>query len=161
MNCKPIISIVVPTYNSEEFLDRVLINLIEQKYKHKEIIVVDNFSTDDTSIIAKRWADKFYQVGPERASQMNYGIEQAKGEIIYLTGSDMLRDLNYVTQGVNKIIHNGYVAVYASVLTDFRVEHYWGRVKAVERECYIGSKYESARIFLKSVWTVLGVLTPS
>ena len=155
MNYKPLVSIIVPTYNSYEFLDRVLVNLGEQLYPNKEIIVVDNFSTDFTPRSAKLWADKFYQVGPERAAQMNYGIEKAKGEIIYLTGSDMLRDLEYVTQGVNAI-KRGYHAIYASVLTDWRVKHFWGEVKALERRCYIGSKYESARFFLKRTWEEVG-----
>jgi len=153
MNSK--VSIVVPTFNSAKFLDRVLINLIEQTYKNKEIIVVDNFSHDSTPKIAKHWADKFYQIGPERATQMNFGIDRAGGEIIYVTGSDMLRDLDYVEQGVKKL-KEGYQAIYASVLTDWRVEHYWGKVKALERICYINSKYESARFFLKSVWYVRG-----
>ena len=152
---KPLVSIIVPTKNSEEFLDRVLINLIEQDYKNKEIIVVDNFSTDDTPLISKMWADKFYQIGPERAAQDNYGIEKAEGEIIYLTGSDMLRDDDYISQGV-KMLESGYHAIYASVLTDWRVTHFWGKVKALERRCYIGSKFESARMFYKNVFLVRG-----
>lgn len=150
-----LVSIVVPTFNSDEFLDRVLINLIEQDYKNKELIVVDNFSNDHTPAIAKRWAHRFYQVGPERATQMNYGIEKAKGDIIYVTGSDMLRDQEYVKQGV-RAIRQGWDAVYASVLTDYRVVHFWGQVKALERRCYIGSSYESARFFKKNVWMELG-----
>jgi len=159
MNC-PKVSIILPTKNSEEFLDRVIINLIEQTYENKDIWIVDNFSTDDTPNIARRWQEKFgyikfLQTGPERAHQMNTAIDLSQGEIIYLTGSDMLRDPDYVEQGVQKI-QEGYQAIYASVLTDWRVEHYWGMVKALERRCYIGSKYESARMFLKSVWTVRG-----
>ena len=161
MKDKLMVSIIVPTYNSEEFLDRVLINLQEQAYPNKELIVVDRFSTDQTLIIAKRWADriislsKLYQKDPERAYQMNYGIERANGEIIYLTGSDMLRDSDYIAKGV-RAIKLGWDALYASVLTDWRVNHFWGEVKALERRCYIGSKYESARFFLKRVWEELG-----
>jgi len=156
----PKVSIILPCKNSEEFLDRVIINLIEQTYDKKEIVIVDNFSTDSTPRIAKRWAEKFdyikfYQIGPERAHQMNFGIDKAKGKIIYLTGSDMLRDPDYVEQGVKKL-QEGYPAIYTSVLTDKRVEHYWGKVKALERLCYVGSKYESARMFLKSVWYIRG-----
>ena len=81
MNSNPLVSIIVPTRNSEEFLDRVLINLMKQTYENKEIIVVDNFSTDNTPQIAKRWADAFYQIGPERATQVNYGIEKSTYQI--------------------------------------------------------------------------------
>lgn len=155
MNYNPLVSIIVPTYNSQEFLDRVLINLQEQDYKNKEIIVVDNFSTDCTPEIACRWATHFFQIGPERAQQMNYGIEKAKGTVIYVTGSDMLRDMEYVSRGVRAILR-GYHAVYASVLTDRRVKHFWGEVKALERRCYVDTRYESARFFLKETWEKLG-----
>jgi len=156
----PKVSIILPCKNSEEFLDRVIINLIEQTYENKEIVIVDNFSSDSTPRIVKRWQEKFdnikfYQIGPERATQMNYGIDKSEGEIIYLTGSDMLRDSDYVEQGVKKL-QEDYHAIYASVLTDWRIEHYWGKVKALERLCYIGSKYESARMFYKNVWYVRG-----
>ena len=156
MNPDPLVSIIVPTHNSAEFLDRVLINLMEQSYVYKEIIVVDNYSTDTTPIIAKRWANDFYQFGFERAMQDNFGIYKARGELIYLTGSDMLRDMNYIKQAVEKI-NEGYDAIYASVLTDYRVEHFWGKVKALERKCYIGDNtIESARFFKKEVWGKLG-----
>jgi len=151
----PFVSIIVPTYNSEEFLDRVLINLIEQNYSFKEIIVIDNFSTDNTPAIGRRWATKFYQAGSERVAQANFGIRKAYGDLIYLTGSDMLRDIDYVTKAV-KEIQKGYDAIYASVLTDWRVDHYLGRVKAMERKSYIGTFIESARFFKKSVWESLG-----
>ena len=155
MNSEPLVSIIVPTFNSDEFLDRVLINLQEQTYPNKELIVVDRFSTDHTVDIALRWADKFYQFGSERAEQMNYAIDQAEGDIIYVTGSDMLRDIEYVEKGV-KLFSRGYHAIYASVLTDWRVKHFWGQVKALERRCYIGTRFESARFFRKDVWEKLG-----
>ena len=156
MNSNPLVSVVIPTYNSEEFLDRVLINILEQTYPNKELIVVDRYSTDQTPQIAKRWADSFYQFGFERGVQSNYGIWKARGELIYLTGSDMLRDTNYLSQAVERIAE-GYDAIYASVLTDWRVEHFWGRVKALERQTYINDNtIESARFFKKEVWEKLG-----
>lgn len=149
------VSIIVPTFNSGEFLEKVLCNLKVQTYIDKEIIVVDNFSTDNTMEIARRYADKVYQTGPERTAQANYGIKQAKGEVIYLTGSDMTRDYDYISQALEKL-ESGYAAVYASVLTDWQVTHFWGKVKALERECIIGTFIESARFFKKSVWEKLG-----
>lgn len=152
----PLVSCVVPTKNSEKFLKECLINLCRcrQDYQDIEIIVVDNFSTDDTPKIAKQFANNFYQIGPERTIQANFGIRQAKGELIYLTGSDMTRDWDFITQAVDKI-NEGYDAIYMSVKTDKSVKHYWGKVKALERESYIGTFIESARFFKKSVWEAL------
>lgn len=148
------VSVIVPTKNSEEFLALTLHDLENQTYPC-EIIVVDNFSTDRTISIANKYTDKVYQVGPERASQDNFGVLKATGDIIWITGSDFRIDKNYAEQGVAKI-NEGYDAIYASVLTDRKVKHFWGKVKALERKCYIGTDIESARFFKKEVWLNLG-----
>ena len=104
------VSIIVPTKNSEEFIDRVLVNLINQHYTDMEIIVVDNFSTDSTRERVLPFVDQFYECGPERTAQVNQGILMAKGELIYVTGSDMCRDYDFIKDCVNKI-KEGYDAV--------------------------------------------------
>lgn len=152
----PLVSVVIPCKNSAEFLWETLLSLQHQTYKNIEVIVVDNYSTDDTVEVALKFKARVFLKGPERATQDNYGIENAKGNLIWLTGSDMIADSDYIEQAVCKI-KQGDDAIYASVLTDKRVKHYWGRVKALERECYIGDNIiESARFFKKSVWQELG-----
>ena len=131
-------------------------SLKDQTYSPIEIIVVDNFSTDLTKEISKYYGANFHKIGPERAFQDNFGMLQAKGKYIYLSGSDMTRDLDFIEQGVRKL-EEGYDAIYMSVLTDKRVTHYWGKVKALERLTYIGDNViESARFFRKDVFTTLG-----
>jgi len=148
------VSVVVPTKNSTEFIDRSIVSLLNQHYQDIEIIVVDNFSTDGTLGWIKKLVDKVLLKGPERTAQANYGIENSTGELIYLTGSDMTRDYGFIQECVDKI-NEGYDAVYMSVKTDKDVQHFWGRVKALERESYIGTPKESARFFKKSVWEAL------
>jgi glycosyltransferase involved in cell wall biosynthesis len=151
----PLVSVVIPTKNSEEFIDRVIVNLLNNHYHDVEIIVVDNFSTDSTRERVLPFVDQFYEIGPERTAQVNYGISKAKGELIYVTGSDMCRDYDFIKECVAKI-QDGYDAIYMGVLTDKDVKHFWGRVKALERKCIIGTLVESARFFRKDVWESLG-----
>jgi glycosyltransferase involved in cell wall biosynthesis len=149
---KPLVSVVIPCKNSEEFIGLTLRSLESQTYKNVEVIVVDNYSIDDTEKIARQFKVKYICQGPERATQDNVGIMEARGELIWLTGSDMVADDKYIEEAVAKI-QEGYDAIYASVLTDHRVRHFWGKVKALERKCYIGDNViESARFFKKSVW---------
>lgn len=153
----PKVSVVIPTKNSEQFLECCLLSINQCKHLYRgevEVIVVDNFSTDDTLNIAKRYTDLVFQKGPERTAQANYGINKASGELIYLTGSDMTRDWLFIAEGAEKL--RKYDAIRMSVRTDTLVTHYWGRVKAFERECYIGTTTESARFFRKPVWQKLG-----
>lgn len=150
-----LVSVVIPTKNSEEFIDRVIVNLLNQHYSDMEIIVVDNYSTDSTEKRVLPFVDQFYKCGPERTAQANLGISMAKGELIYLTGSDMCRDYDFIKECVAKI-QEGYDAIYMSVKTDKDVKHFWGKVKALERKCIIGTFIESARFFRKDVWESLG-----
>jgi glycosyltransferase involved in cell wall biosynthesis len=148
------VSVIVYTKNSAEFLFLALNDIKHQTYTDKELIVVDNFSTDNTLKIAKMFTDNVYVCGPERTTQAEFGIKIAKGEYIWLTGSDMCTDPDYIEQAVKKM--QDYDAIYASVVTSKNVQHFWGKVKALERECYIGTFIESARFFKKSVWEKLG-----
>ena len=150
-----IVSVVIPTKDSAEFIGESMYSIKEQDYPFVELIIVDNFSKDNTREIAKQNAHKIYITGPERVSQANYGVAKAKGDYIYLTGSDMTRDKDFISQCMQKM-DEGYDAVYMSVLTDKRVHHFWGTVKALERESYIGTFIESARFFNKRAWEILG-----
>ena len=152
---QPKVSVIICTKNSEEFIDRSIVSVLNQHYDNIELIVVDNYSTDTTRTRVINLVDKLLIYGPERTAQANYGISRATGEIIYLTGSDMTRDYNFIKEGVKKL-QQGYDAIYTSVKTDKDVKHFWGKVKALERECYIGTPKESARFFKKSVWEDLG-----
>jgi glycosyltransferase involved in cell wall biosynthesis len=130
------------------------VSILNQDYHDIELIVVDNHSTDTTREQVKPFVDRLLVGGPERTTQANSGVYEAKGELIYLTGSDMTRDYEFIEECVKKI-KEGYDAVYMSVKTDMDVTHFWGRVKALERESYIGTEKESARFFKKKVWEEL------
>ncbi len=155
------VTCIVPTKNSEEFLKECLLSLRECKevYSDMEIIVVDNYSTDKTLEIAQDLADKVYTFGTERVAQVSYGLVFSQSDLVYITGSDMIRDKYFIKQCVDKI-QEGYDAIYMSVKTDKRVKHFWGKVKALERECYIGTFLESARFFKREVWDELRGFNP-
>lgn len=53
----PLVSIVVPVYNGETFLEKCLQSIIRQSYTNIEIIIVNDGSTDNTSLIIDRYVD--------------------------------------------------------------------------------------------------------
>ena len=61
MENKPLVSVVIPTYNSEKYIERCLRSIKNQTYKNIEIIIVDKFSTDKTVDIAERHGAKVIQ----------------------------------------------------------------------------------------------------
>jgi glycosyltransferase involved in cell wall biosynthesis len=153
---KPLVSVVIPTLNSARYLKQTLESLSTQTYQNIEIIVVDNYSTDNTRDIALSFKATVYLMGPERATQDNYGMQKANGEFVYLTGSDMIIDKDYIEQAVYKCQNEGYDAIYASVISK-EGGGFWERVKALERLTFIGSNLiEAARFIKKSVFMELG-----
>jgi len=86
----PLVSVVVPTYNSSRTLDRCLESVRSQLYSPLELVVVDRYSTDDTRFIAEKHRATFLLKGPERSSQKNWGAEHSRGEFLYFVDSDFV-----------------------------------------------------------------------
>src|SRR5690242_3852216 len=84
------ISFVVPTRNSARTLDACLGSLRAQTHPDVEVVVVDNASTDGTPEIARRYADRFENWGPERSAQRNRGTAVSTGDVVVFIDSDMV-----------------------------------------------------------------------
>jgi glycosyltransferase involved in cell wall biosynthesis len=87
------ISVIIPTYNRAELLAETLLSALEQTLADREIIVVDDGSTDRTSEVAKTFQDRIIYLrqpnsGPAKAR--NAGIRLAKGKYIAFLDSDDL-----------------------------------------------------------------------
>jgi glycosyltransferase involved in cell wall biosynthesis len=90
---RPLVSVVVPTYNHAHFLKAALESVRAQTYSNWEAIVVNNDSTDDTVEVVGRFADprirllNFRNDGVIAASR-NEGIRQARGKFVAFLDSD-------------------------------------------------------------------------
>ena len=91
---KPFVSIVVPVYNVEKFLDQCINSIINQEYKNFEIILVDDGSTDNSGNICDDYAKKykyihsFHKTNSGLGLTRNYGIERANGKYVMFVDSD-------------------------------------------------------------------------
>jgi glycosyltransferase involved in cell wall biosynthesis len=151
----PVVSIIVPTKNSASTLEACLKSIREQTYQNVELIVVDNFSTDATQEIAKKYADKVFEQGPERSAQVNYGVEQAIGEFVYKVDSDFVLDPQVVSQCMEEVV-KGFDAIVVHNSPDVRVS--WiAKIRKFEVDMY---KYDithsSARFVKREVYQKIG-----
>lgn len=80
------ISVVVPAFNEESIIHKMLEDLIT-KHQAEEVIVIDGGSTDNTATLAKEWATVL-QTEKGRARQMNRGAEAATGDVFLFLHSD-------------------------------------------------------------------------
>jgi len=89
----PLVTVIIPTYNSGEFIAQAVESVLKQTYHHHEIIVVDDGSTDGTkNLFCDFHGDVkyFYQQNRGPAAARNTGIKVAKGEYIcFLDADDM------------------------------------------------------------------------
>jgi len=93
MEKNPKVSVVIPTYNSAQFIVETLESVFAQTYKDYEVIVVDDGSTDNTKEVLKPYMSKIRYIYKENggaASARNVGIKNAQGEYIAFLDSDDL-----------------------------------------------------------------------
>ncbi len=153
---KPLISVIVPTYNSTQFLEACLKSITDQTYKNIELIVVDNNSKDDTKEIAKRYTDKVYNRGPERSAQRNYGVSQSAGDYVLIIDSDMELGAKVVEQCVEQFTQHAELLGLVIPEESFG-EGFWAQCKRLERSFYIGVPWmEAARAFRRKAYLDVG-----
>lgn len=96
---KPLISIIVPVYNVEDYIEECLESLVKQTYKNLEIILIDDGSTDNSGEICDDYVLKdtrikcFHQINQGVGAARNKGLEVAEGELIGFVDPDDYCDL--------------------------------------------------------------------
>ena len=80
-----LISVIVPVYNVEKYVEKCLCSLLTQSYENIEIIIVSDGSQDGSDAICKRYADVYPQIRYYRtenhgvSAARNYGLRKAEG----------------------------------------------------------------------------------
>ncbi len=152
----PLVSIIVPTYNSGDYLERCLQSVTGQSYQNIELIVVDNNSRDNTREIAQKYTDKVFNYGPERSAQRNFGVSQSVGNYILIIDSDMVLSEKVMESCVDKIQENKDTKGIIIPEESFG-EGFWAQCKKFERSYYIGVEWmAAARFFEKKAFLKAG-----
>lgn len=95
------ISVIVPVYNSESYIDRCIKSIINQKYSDWELLVVDDGSTDNSLQILKKYEkidtriNVYAQKNKGPGSARNLGLRYATGEYVVFVDSDDYIEDNY------------------------------------------------------------------
>jgi len=147
-----LISIIITTKNEEAVLAQLLKSITSQLFKNYEIILVDNNSTDKTKKIAAEFTTRVYNKGPERSIQRNYGVSKALGSYVLILDADMILQKNVLSEIVAKFDKSKSIGALVIPEKSFGIG-YWAKVKAFEREFYLGDEsIEAARAFRKSIF---------
>ena len=128
MISEPLISVIVPAYNAEAFLDQCLESIVAQTYRHMEILVVDDGSTDGTGALCDRWAERdgrirvIHQPNGGHSAARNAALDVMTGELVAMVDSDDVLHpefaatlLDVMKQTGADIAVGGYIPFYNDV----------------------------------------------
>jgi glycosyltransferase involved in cell wall biosynthesis len=102
MSKKPLVSIIVPIYNMQEYLEQCLVSLQRQTYTNIEIILINDGSTDNSNLICEQFYkldDRFqyyYQKNGGLSNARNNGIKKMNGEYAFFVDSDDWLELDTI-----------------------------------------------------------------
>ena len=126
MKEQPQVSIIVPVYNVENYIERCLNSLVNQTFKDIEIITINDGSTDKSLELINKYVKEDIRVsvidlGDEGVSYCrNLGIEKANGKYIMFVDSDDWIDFNMVEVMYKKAEENNIDLVMCSYIREFK-----------------------------------------
>lgn len=89
---KPLVSVIIPVYNCEQYLDKCIDNILKQTYQNLQIIFVNDGSTDNSFDILTKVSDSRVEVYSKKnggaSSARNFGLKYRKGKYILFVDSD-------------------------------------------------------------------------
>ena len=158
-----LVSLIIPTKNSSEFLENCLRSVRNQSFNNIEIIIIDNGSKDNTIDISSKYKAKTYEYMPkvklgtfDAPYKRNYGVKKANGKFVYYVDADMELGINVIKEAV-LLCEKKYDAVI--IPEDSYGVGIWANAKNLERRCYWGDNtVETPRFFKNNVWKKLGGL---
>lgn len=111
-NSTPLVSIIIPIYNVENYLEQCIISVVHQTYKNLEIILVNDGSPDNSLGICEQWkrADSRIKLinkdNGGLSDARNCGLRVSSGELVLFVDSDDWISINMVENMVNEMIQN-------------------------------------------------------
>lgn len=121
----PLISVIVPVYNVEKYLIKCIDSIKNQTYKHLEIILVDDGSTDQSGEIcdelqkSDRRICVYHKSNGGLSDARNYGMEQSKGEFLSFIDSDDILHKDFYS-----VLIECYKRNHSDILSTVLIEYY-------------------------------------
>ncbi|WP_155828110.1 glycosyltransferase family 2 protein [Butyrivibrio sp. VCB2006] len=139
-----LISVVVPSYNVEDYIDKCIDSICHQDYENIEIILVDDGATDGTGEKCDEWAQRdarvrvIHQENQGLSGARNSGIRVAKGQYISFIDSDDMIATDYVSTLYDCILKSGARMAQGRSKNFFKEEDIAGFVSEDKRSVQSG-----------------------
>ena len=160
----PELSVVVPVYNMEPYLEKCLVSIMNQDYHNMEIIIVNDGSTDRSRAIISEIMDRFpdriiHVIDKENAGlpqARRTGLEHAKGEYISFIDSDDWIDPGYFKNSMRYVAESGLEIYNLGYIDDHGenkecVKAKYGEYKEVSVTEYVSLLHKS--VLFHTMWS--------
>jgi len=107
-----LVSVTIPTFNSEKTIGDTLYKVLNQSYPNIEIIVVDSYSKDKTRTIVENFGVKVVMCEGKLLEARIKGVEVSKGEYVLFLDSDQILDKTMIERAVEKMKDYDYLWLY-------------------------------------------------
>lgn len=130
-----LISIIVPIYKVEKYLNRCIDSIINQTYKNIEIILIDDGSPDNCGVICDEYARKdirikvIHKKNGGLSEARNYGIEASIGEYIIFVDSD-----DYISNNMCELLLKNALKNNADIVSCNFKEIYFNNIEKINRQ---------------------------
>jgi cellulose synthase/poly-beta-1,6-N-acetylglucosamine synthase-like glycosyltransferase len=156
----PLVSIIIPAHNEEKTIEKALNSIFKANYKKKEVIVIDDGSTDKTLEKLKKYSRKrpikiISLKRSGKAKSLNVGIRKAKGEIVICMDADTIANKNTISNLV-KFFNNPKIGAVTARIEITNKKGFITRSGSLEYDLYFLT--ELAQSFFKMT-TITGAMT--
>jgi len=167
----PLVSIIVPTHNRPEFLEKTLVSILNQSYKMIEVLVISNGINDRNKAVVEnlnnpklRYFHQENSGGP--ASPRNYGIREAKGKYLAFCDDDDLWMPEKLYKQVKALEEHAEYGLCYTKMIRFDEKNEWsvpheGKRSTFESILYVNTIPISSVVILKSLVDLYGGFSES
>lgn len=170
------ISVIIPVYKIEKYIDKCLESVVNQTYKNFEVVLVDDGSPDSSGKKCDDWAKKdkrikvFHKQNGGVSSARNFGIKKATGDFVTFVDGDDFIDAIMFEKMIEKQQESNFDMVFCGIkyvfddkefiaeefgFKDFCKTKDIGKIIATEQPIVKGDKIIYQKSILNCIWRVL------
>ncbi|RYY08255.1 MAG: glycosyltransferase [Sphingobacteriaceae bacterium] len=135
----PLVSIIIPVYNSEDYIADTIFSCINQSYKNIEIILINDGSTDNSEKEILKFNDNrihYFKIENSGACEArNFGISKAKGQLLQFLDHDDLLETNKIISQIEYFEKYGEDYIYSGTMGSVS-----GNVKTIDEDYEVYQK---------------------
>ena len=121
---QPMVSVIVPVYKVERYLEQCLVSIVHQSYRHLEILLVDDGSPDNCPQLCDMWAQRdsrihvIHKPNGGLSDARNAGLRQAHGDLVAFVDSDDWLALDMIEKMTDAMLRNQADMVICQYVVD-------------------------------------------